>query len=254
MLSGNGNGARILLYHSIGKQEKYDAIGLRISEESFTRQMEYLAGSSFDVVSLPSLIENLRDGGITVGRRTVAITFDDGYRDNLEKAMPIAKRFNFPISLFVNCDSSRQVRSNINNDYWSKWGYLSMDEINGLASATVTIGSHSFSHRTLDCKREEIYKEIQASKEVLEKEIGQPVTVFSYPHGIFTDVAKQAVREAGFLGACSSIMGTNNSSTDLFELRRTEISAFDTLDIFKKKLGGYYDWLGAFQRRKFHKK
>jgi peptidoglycan/xylan/chitin deacetylase (PgdA/CDA1 family) len=250
-LNKGGKGARILLYHSVGKQEKRDTLGLRVSEESFARQMKHLADNSFNVVSLPALVENIKQG-VPVVKGTVAITFDDGFRDNLEKAMPIAARHGFPVSMFVNCVSSSQDLIGVKPDYWSNWSYLSMNEIKLLADKGITIGSHSFSHRILDGSQEDIFQAIQTSKETLEREIGQAVSLFSYPHGIFSKMAKQAVRETGFLGACSSIIGCNDMESDVFELRRTEISGFDSLEMFKRKLAGHYDWLCVFHRSRFY--
>ena len=51
------------------------------------------------------------------------------------------------------------------------------------------------------------------------------------------------MREAGFASACSERIGPNRLGEDVFRLRRTEISAFDTLDDFEKKLSGAFDIL-----------
>jgi peptidoglycan/xylan/chitin deacetylase (PgdA/CDA1 family) len=61
--------------------------------------MSYLA-KNFTVVSLSRLLDQI-DQGVGVQQRTVAITFDDGYRDNYLYAHPILKQYGLPAAVFV---------------------------------------------------------------------------------------------------------------------------------------------------------
>jgi peptidoglycan/xylan/chitin deacetylase (PgdA/CDA1 family) len=92
-----------LLYHRITRGERSSAEfspyrGLTVSAERFTAQMRYLS-DNFRCLALPEFVARLRRG--TLLPRSVAVTFDDGYRDNLEVALPILERFQVPATIFV---------------------------------------------------------------------------------------------------------------------------------------------------------
>ena len=91
-------GLAILMYHSIGGSEILGP-GIAVSEKNFAGQLEYLA-RSFDIVPLDSAVATLRSGA-PIPNNTIAITFDDGFRDNYETAFPLLKRYGAPAAMFV---------------------------------------------------------------------------------------------------------------------------------------------------------
>ena len=248
-LSEKRNYSIILLYHSIGEQCANDYLKLRISPEVFDEQLAYLYEKKYKVVPLGELINNLNPEP----RKNVSITFDDGYLDNLELAMPILKKYNFPATIFIATDYLNGKRNGDN--YWEKWEYLTTEELKRLTSLKIEVGSHSCSHRILTFLDSSIViNEISSSKKILEDIIQKKITLFSYPHGIFNQKIKKLLHEDGYLAACTSVIGFNNEISDLYELRRIEIRSDDSLREFKDKLEGYYNWLGYFQRRRYYKK
>jgi peptidoglycan/xylan/chitin deacetylase (PgdA/CDA1 family) len=93
--------------------------------------------------------------------------------------------------------------------------------------------------------KEELSFEVTRSKDIIEKNTGGPIRAFCYPHGAFDANVKEAVKSAGFGCASSGIEGVNTPGSDIFELRRTEITSSDDTELkFEKKLFGYHDWLG----------
>ncbi len=92
----------ILMYHSIsdGPSNTPNSI-LRVSPQNFDSQMCYLKKNA-DVVSLSEIIQALQHG--RKAERLVAITFDDGYRDNLTSALPILERYDLPATIFLTTD------------------------------------------------------------------------------------------------------------------------------------------------------
>lgn len=249
------NGFIILLYHSIGKRDADDYLKLRISPECFEEQMAYLSEKKYRVVSLGEIINNLNPNFESKTfdyklKRAVSITFDDGYLDNLELAAPILKKYAFPATFFIATDYlyGRTERKS----YWEKWDYLTSEKLRELFSMGIEIGSHSCSHRALNSLDSPgIKNEVSSSKKILEDILQNRITLFSYPHGIFSERIKKTLREEGYLAACTSIIGFNDNKSDLFELRRIEIRADDSLNDFKNKLEGHYNWLGYFQKIKF---
>lgn len=94
----------ILLYHRVAV-EAPDPFGLCVSPPNFAAQLEVLS-SEHEPVSVAELVARVRLGQAT--RREVAVTFDDGYRDNLEAALPLLRRHGVPATFFIASGQSRE--------------------------------------------------------------------------------------------------------------------------------------------------
>jgi peptidoglycan/xylan/chitin deacetylase (PgdA/CDA1 family) len=98
-------GAAILMYHSVlpDPSQQSDSLGGIVhSEVAFRAQMEMLA-RDYRPLSLDDALKNLRNGG-NFPRRSVVVTFDDGYADNREVAMPILNQVGVPATFYVTVD------------------------------------------------------------------------------------------------------------------------------------------------------
>ncbi len=104
--------AAILMYHSVLPDPSLQADclgGIVHSESAFSEQMEVLA-RHYHPISLDEIVKLLRDK-IDLPKRAVVITFDDGYADNYEVAMPILERFAIPATFYatVDCVEKRKL-------------------------------------------------------------------------------------------------------------------------------------------------
>lgn len=90
-------GAVILLYHRVHRGER-DPQLLSVSPENFAKHLEVIRRVG-NPISLRQLSEGLKVGRLP--RRAIAITFDDGYRDNFENARPLLERYETPATFFV---------------------------------------------------------------------------------------------------------------------------------------------------------
>ncbi len=220
-------GLRILMYHAVGSRLPHDSYGISIRPERFERHMVLLATADACVVSLGER------GASTAGLR-VAVTFDDGYSDNLHTAAPILARHGIPFTVFVSTAFVDEPDAR----------YLSRPELRDLAEVPgATIGSHGATHVPLTtCDDAALWNELHDSRCYLEDILGKAVTVLSYPHGDVDARVREAAERAGYLvGACSH--GDINADTrDPLLLGRTEIVASDSTRIFLQKLRGAWDW------------
>lgn len=241
------SGFRILLYHSLGPPVPGDRLGLRVPPNEFVRQMQQLRSGACRIVPLEAVLSDTE-----WATATVAVTFDDGYHDQLERAVPVLQALGIPATFFL---TTRLLdgRADGGRGYWERWPHLTWRGAHELARAGMSIGSHSVEHARLpELSTAGLVHELQDSKKALEDRLGVRVASFSYPHGEADRRVKQAVEEAGYELACGSLFGINRPPVDRFALRRTEIDAFDRLDDFAGKLDGRYDWLGRWQRWRGH--
>ncbi len=226
-ISGNTvHGFRIIMYHAVGTPVPDDIrLMYNIKPNVFRAHMEVLADLNTGRV-VP--LTQLPDVGISV-------TFDDGYRDNLEVAAPILERLGIPFTVFVTPGFVQSGNSI----------YLSVSALRDMASVPgVTIGAHGYTHRRLtDCDTNELRNELTSSRKWIEDIVGLPVTCMSYPHGAEDSRVREAVSEAGYTIAASSRSGINLSSRDPILLARTNIWAQDNASVFQAKIRGDWDWM-----------
>ncbi len=93
-----GKGA-ILNYHRVLPSSKIDnsLVNISVSTDNFTHQINYLK-KNFDIVSLDDLLLHLKSKS---NEFKIAITFDDGYSDNLDYAYPILEKLKAPATIYV---------------------------------------------------------------------------------------------------------------------------------------------------------
>lgn len=223
------DGLRVLMFHAIGTPALGDTLGLfSLSPERFRQHMALLARwTQGQVVAF--------DAAATTGTGCrVAITFDDGYLDNLEVAAPILSELGLPFTVFV---TSEFVRN-------GKAGFLSPDALRTLAALPgAQIGAHGAKHVALtQCDEATLRNELTSSRHYLEDVLGREVRTLAYPYGAADPRVRDAALAAGYqLGACS-LAGINPPERDPLLLARTEIVSFDNERVFTQKLHGDWDW------------
>ncbi|HQP10733.1 MAG TPA: polysaccharide deacetylase family protein [Candidatus Omnitrophota bacterium] len=218
----------IVMYHQVTFTERPQPNW--VSPENFEWQMAYMTDHGYRVIRLGELVEAIKSGK-PLPRKTAVITFDDGYANNYTNAFPILKKYGFPATIFVAADK-------INTE-----GYLTWDQMKEMLASGIDIGSHTRTEAYLpDLMVERQRNEIQASKDVLEENLGVPVDYFAYPISGFSDEIKEMVKEAGYKAACATNRGHDRFNKDLFELKRVRFSDKDIRkDYLWIKLSGYYN-------------
>jgi peptidoglycan/xylan/chitin deacetylase (PgdA/CDA1 family) len=106
--------ALVLVYHRVAAVS-LDPFRLAVSPVTFDRHL-HLLRRRFHVTALPALVASLATGDYT--DETVAVTFDDGYEDNLRLAYPIAARHATPFTVFVT------VAAVLDQQRWFWWDEL----------------------------------------------------------------------------------------------------------------------------------
>jgi peptidoglycan/xylan/chitin deacetylase (PgdA/CDA1 family) len=229
------SGLRILFYHRVSDDDDE----LAVTPVHFRDQMDYLAGKGYQAIDVLTAVE-LQEAG-ELPPRTVALTFDDGYLDVAEHALPILSDRGFRATVFV-------APAVVDGTAWFSWyreqpPLLDWEDIGELdREGTLSFEAHSQTHPNLTALDEETARnEIAESGAALAERLGRPVLAFAYPSGLFGDRERGLVRDAAFRIGLSCEPGVNDATTDRFALRRRQIDARDSLLDFRAKVGGGHD-------------
>jgi peptidoglycan/xylan/chitin deacetylase (PgdA/CDA1 family) len=285
-------GLAILRYHAVCDPEGHDYAepAICVTPDAFRRHARYLA-RHYVVLALPHAVDVLRTGQ-TLPPNAVAITFDDGYADNLGAARvlhdhgltatfyltaaciggeqpfwpseirefvrraagtaltlevdgerleigcgtPSERRV--AIRLLARLFKSRtlptreRLREQLRAQAPAATGnspMLTWDDVREMHRLGMTIGGHTLTHANLPSAGPAVARdEIIGCKARLEREVGSPITMFSYPNGgaerYFDDTIKHIVREAGFRAATTSKNAFAGPASDLFALERIQVA------------------------------
>lgn len=239
---------RILTYHRVNDSHPGDR--LSVDPNEFRRQMKELADSGRPIVRLEQAVRALKTTD-ALPSRAVAVTFDDGYRDNFDCALPILEEFGVPATFFVATSFIGVDRAFPRYDpCCNRDGFMSWDHVSKIASKGHEIGGHSRSHRELGgLSAAEVVEEVEGCREDIRASTGVDARLFCYPRGSEGPEIRKLVRQAGFEGACTVSPGPNRSGAPPFGLTRTEVSGEDGLQEFRLKLDGAFDaWHRLVQR------
>jgi peptidoglycan/xylan/chitin deacetylase (PgdA/CDA1 family) len=233
----------ILMYHAVGEHGEQPGRYL-IPARRFARQMAWLRRRRYPVLPLEVLARYRAENRLPPARSMV-LTFDDGYADNLTMAYPVLRQHEFPATIFL----VSQAVGGVNG--WDTAGelagrpLLSWPDIEALQEGGITVGAHTRHHPALtEIPDDQLEGEVAGSRADLTRQLGRSVELFAYPHGRHDARVQTAVAGAGYLCACCSYAGLNDPSVPQFALRRSEIRGTDSLLGF-----ALLPWLGRARWR-----
>ncbi|MCH8494539.1 MAG: polysaccharide deacetylase family protein [Balneolales bacterium] len=167
------------------------------------------------------------EGKLTLPQRPIIITFDDGYLDTLENAIPVLLELNMRAVIFV------MGNRNLNYAGWDQLDepeecpLMSDDQIRSVQEMGFEIGAHSLNHVSLtDLTEGEIAYEVYRSKEILENIIEKPILTFSYPYGCVDERVTKVVSNSGFLFGCGVFTGSAMFSETMMDFRRLAVNQY----------------------------
>lgn len=228
-------GLRILFYHRVADEPD----PLAIAPRRFAAQMDMLAAEGYRVVDVIEAAKLLAAGDPQ--GRVVGLSFDDGYRDVAEHALPVLERHGFRATVFV---ATGVVDGTATFSWYRRQPpILDWDEIVALdRRSPLSFEAHTVTHPNLTALDEAAARrEIADSKAALESRLGRAVDGFCYPAGLYGERERTLVAGAGFRAATSCEPGANLPGSDALALRRTAVDGSDRLLDFRAKLAGGHD-------------
>jgi peptidoglycan/xylan/chitin deacetylase (PgdA/CDA1 family) len=187
----------ILMYHRLAEVAENP---LCVTPSRFAEQMTWLKRHGLRGVGIGTLVDAMRAGrecGL------VGITFDDGFVNLVETALPELLRHGFTATMFI-VSGLLGGTNKWDEGKCPVWRLMSPDQVRELAAAGMEIGSHGVTHLPLaDAAPDQLKAEVSESKASLAELLGTPIRGFAYPHGSMDTAARRAVRDAGYDYACA---------------------------------------------------
>ncbi len=191
----------ILMYHHInppGVDEDGPSSEFALDAEMFLEQIGYLANNRFNTIDFYDLNKVVK-GEAELPENPIILTFDDGYRDTLENALPILNQFQYTGTFFIATDYVDAGRD----------GFMNWDMVRQLTTAGHRVEPHSRTFAKLQGQdRDFLISQILGSQDAIAEQIGYTPRYFAYPNGYYDDATIEILEELGFWGAVKMTEGT----------------------------------------------
>jgi peptidoglycan/xylan/chitin deacetylase (PgdA/CDA1 family) len=205
----------ILTYHSISDGPS----PIEVAPALFRAQMAWLKQQA-RVVPLEDMVRCLTERR-PFPERAVALTFDDGYRDFYEAAVPVLAEFGFSATVFLPTGHVGG-KSDWPKAMSSGKPLMNWPQVRDLAGQGFAFGSHSVTHPELtELSPAELVRELAISRQTIETQTGRPAEVFCYPYGRWNGTVREAVRRV-YAAACSTGAGVVATDADPYALPRVD--------------------------------
>lgn len=219
----------VLYYHAVATEHR----------ARFAAQMDVLK-------RLATPIPACNESPLRPGKHYVAVTFDDGLVTVGENAVPELVKRHIPATIFVVADllGAMPTWDILGEDDVLSERLMTANELRGLPSEFITIGSHSVSHLLLPSISEERATiEICESKRKLSGMLSRGITLFSFPYGAFNQRLLDICRAAGYERVFTILPKLAFTSPKEFATGRVAVDPTDWPLEFRLKLLGAYRWL-----------
>lgn len=189
----------VLAYHRFGATVPDS---MTVTTNSFAAQLQWLKDNHYTVIPLRTLVNYLSGQGEAPPEKSVVITADDGHKSVYTDMLPLVKKYNIPVTLFI-------YPSAISNaSYALTWQQIQEMQKTGLFD----VQSHTYWHPNFKKEKkkqtpEEYQKFVEnqmvKSKNTLEKKAGDKVDILAWPFGIYDEELEKAAQNAGYIEAYS---------------------------------------------------
>ena len=211
---GGDTGVPFLMFHGIdsteesfGQAEPGELLYV-LDKNEFEACLAFMRSEGYRTILLRDFID-WQKGIKDIPHRSIVLTFDDGHASNVTTALPILARNGFVAEFFIT------------TGFVGKPQHVTIDDLARLRESGMGIGSHSVTHPMLnDLPASGIRKELEESKDFLERTLGVRVIGFSAPGGRMVDAVPDLAKAAGYEAILTSCPGTNGRSADPYRLRR----------------------------------
>ena len=230
----------VLIYHRVGPADPDPrSRWLTVPTEKFARQVQRLRRRGYHAIR-PAEWLAFRERGQPLPPKPILITFDDGYAEVAEHALPILAEHGLGATIFVVTGQIGGTNAWDESTGFPLRRLMSADDIRRWAARGFEFGGHSHRHRDLTAlSAAELDDELATCRSELAALVGAAPVSFAYPYGAHNEAVRAATARAFGL-AFGITEGLNDASADLFDLRRTYVFPDDlTVDFVSRARLGY---------------
>jgi len=184
---------------------------MNMRPKKFEAQLKWLRDNGFTVIPLQEAVEYLRGTRASLPAKPVVITADDGWRSVYTYMLPLVRKYNIPVTLFIYPHAISQGKNAMT------WAQLKELQQTGLFD----IQGHTYWHPNFKQEKKKLSSseyeklvktQLVNSKKILEDKLGTKVTLLAWPFGIYDDYLEQEAAKAGYVMAFSIDARTANRS------------------------------------------
>jgi len=223
----------ILLYHHVDAAPITSPVArtTTVSPTALEAHLRALDAGGWTIVALDAVVDALALG-TPLPPRAVVLTFDDGWRNQFDVALPILERYGATATFFITTEPLE-----------AGWiGSLTWDHVRALAERGMGIAAHSHTHRRFtELSDAELVAELEGPAAIIAERTGVRPRIVAYPYGDLDDRVLAAAEAAGYEAAVAASPDGEAASDALMALPRMAVhGSCDTLEAF---LGCMNPWL-----------
>jgi peptidoglycan/xylan/chitin deacetylase (PgdA/CDA1 family) len=218
--------ASVLLYHDVADRARAGDEAWTVTPATFASHVRVLAASGAPALRVRDIADHLRDRR-AFPPRAFAVTFDDGYRSQVDAATALAEA-GIPSTVYVTAD------------FIGRPGYVDAPALAALAAVPlVTVGAHGTTHHHLDVlAAADMRADVDNSGDVLAAHLGRPVDAFAYPHGSVDATVRDHLAAGRWHSAAAVKNARTHPADDPFAFARITIGPATGADAVRELLDG----------------
>jgi peptidoglycan/xylan/chitin deacetylase (PgdA/CDA1 family) len=218
----------ILCYHNLNPVKPGS---MNMTPKRFDGQLQYLKDNGYTIIPLKVAVEYLQGKRSSVPSKAIVITADDGWKSVYTYMLPIIKKHNVPVTLFI---YPQTISEGKNAMTWEDLKELQQTGLFDIQSHTYDHPNFKKTKRRLSAASYEKYVDMQLtkSKKILEEKMGKQITLLAWPFGIYDDYLEQHAAKAGYDMAFSIDYRSANKSYKPMAQPRFMIIEAQTMQTF----------------------
>ncbi len=236
---------KVLMYHRVIDSAPNDPVQMHyVTTDDFRSQMQIIEWFGYTPITFIDY-KLYREGKLSLPAKPIIITFDDGYLDTYEKAVPIMINHNMRGVVFAMGDRSiRRASWDQKQHDCETYELMDDNQLRELRKLGFEIGAHTMSHENLlDLNLDDASYQIKCSKQQIEEVLNEEVYSFAYPYGAVDKRVQSIVEKAGFAYACGVYSGSPRFDESVLDFRRLAVDQRTPLYKFLIKLLTPYQYL-----------
>jgi peptidoglycan/xylan/chitin deacetylase (PgdA/CDA1 family) len=184
----------ILTYHNFNPTVPGS---MSITPEKFAAQLKWLRENGYTVIPLKDLVSYLQGKNITLPRKPVVITADDGWESVYTYMFPLVRQYHIPVTLFI---YPLTISHGAHAMTWNQLKELQQTGLFDIQGHTYWHPNFKQEKRHLSAEEYQklVHVQLYNSKEILEKKLGTPITLLAWPFGIYDNYLEQEAAKAGY--------------------------------------------------------